>query len=155
MSTAIKVKSIIIVGYSHADEGAWLDAECRFQIANGGREFKPTISLSYIASYFNPPPDKPAAFRWDMRLLNQKVEDLRSTTKLQVLKKYKYRDEWMAVFGRLETQLPRRIKASGQTFSFIAGFGHLSGSPAQLVGPGDGYQRIKAKKGDYVYSPMM
>lgn len=107
---------------------------------NGGHEFGSLISLAYVASEFASPPAKPPGFRWDVRLLQEKLERVKRTTKLRVFKDRNYSDEWVAVFGRLETRLPRPL-ARGYT----NGFGHLSGAPAQLVAPKDGYLQLGTK----------
>ena len=132
-------KAVIVVGrYSHTDEGSWLDAECGFQVENGGRQFSTTsISTTYVASDFDPPPQKPAGFRWDEPLLTRKLRDVAKTTKLQVVRKINYTDQWMAVLGRLETRLPRKLHVQplrgNEGDVYTTGFGHLSTSPAQLV----------------------
>jgi hypothetical protein len=126
-------KSVIVVGrFSFSDEGTWLDEDCGTKVVNGGREFRPSISTSYAVSDFTAPPQKPSGFKWDERLLQQKLKQVKRTTRLH------HSDQWLAIFGRLETQLPRKVRDG-----YTTGFGHLSGSPAQLVSPDDGSHEIK------------
>ena len=137
-------KSVVVVGrYSHTGEGGWLDAECGVKISNGGRELQTSISITYAASEFSPPPTMPPGFRWDDRLLQQKLEPLKRTTALRVLEKFHYTDEWMAVFGRLETHIPREIPVTYGRHVEIFGFGHQASSPAQLVWPKDAFRTLK------------
>ncbi len=134
-------RSVIVVGRSSSsDEGVWLEEECGIKVVNGGREFSPSISLAYVANEFAPPPEKPRGFKWDKRLLQQKLQKVTQTTQLQVLKKIHYTDHWLAVFGRLETKLPQKV-GLGYTY----GFGHQSESPAQLIAPRDGFLYLHAK----------
>lgn len=143
-------KAVIVVGrHSHTDEGAWLDAECGFTVKNGGTEFpSPSISVSYAASDFDPPPGKPLGFRWDKPLLLRTLQQITNTTKLRVMREINYTDQWMAVFGRLETHLPRKrhiIDGFGREGDvYTRGFGHLAGSPAQLISPDNGFVVLKA-----------
>ncbi|HVW09975.1 MAG TPA: hypothetical protein VHC90_15405 [Bryobacteraceae bacterium] len=100
-------KSVIIVGRSvSTDEGWWLDEECGLRVVNGGHVFGPSISVGYVGSQFSPPPATPARFRWDMRLLEQKLAQVRRSTKLP----NREHDRWLAVFGRLEMHLPRELR---------------------------------------------
>jgi hypothetical protein len=138
-------KSVVVVGrFSHTDEGAWLDAECGFKVQNAGKEFQPSISVSYASAEFSPPPPRPAGFRWDVALLQRKLDQLKPTTKLRVLPDLHYQDEWVAAFGRLETHLPRTIPMRRSDVRVeIFGFGHESSSPAQLVSPDDAFRELK------------
>jgi hypothetical protein len=56
-------------------------------------------------------------------------------------------DQWMAIFGRLETRLPHKVgivARSGEARdAYTNGFGHLSGSPAQLIPGHDGAFELK------------
>lgn len=144
-----EAKVVVVVGrYSHTDEGAWLDAKCGFTVKNGGREFPDaSISVSYVTSDFDPPPRKPSGFSWDRTLLLKTLRQITNTTNVPVLKENNYTDQWMAVFGRLETHLPRKMhlvdRFGKESDAYTPGFGHLSGSPAQLISPGDGYFELK------------
>jgi len=132
-------KSVIIVGrFSSTDEGSWLGEDCGLKVVNGGREFQPSISISYAVSDFSPPPKKSSGFKWDERLLQQKLEQVKRTTSLRVYKEINYSDQWLAIFGRLETELPRKLNMGNGRYGYTTGFGHLSAAPAQLVSPDDG-----------------
>ena len=130
-------KSVIIVGRSvGTSEGSWLSEDCGLTVLNGGREFSPLISTAWGTDQFAPPPELPEKFKWDRPLLQQKLAEVRKTTKLR------YRTEmWAAEFGRLETKLPREGPFGGD----ITGFGHQSGAPAQLVGPRNGFLRLGSR----------
>jgi hypothetical protein len=135
-------RSVIVAGrFSSTEEGSWLDEECGRKVVNGGREFPAAISLAYVVSEFAAPPPIPPGFKWQMPVLLQKLEQVRATTGLRVIKAAHYSDKWMAVFGRLETHLPRQIRPNATT----NGFGHLSSAPAQLISPKDGYRRLSAR----------
>ena len=137
-------KTIVVIGrFSHTDEGSWLDAECGFRVQNAKWEFPTVISTSYTASEFAPAPIKPPDFRWDEPLLRQKLEQLKRTTTLREVRSINYTDRWMAFFGRLETQLPRKIRVSAKTLGYTSGFGHQSLAPAQLIPARDGFLVLK------------
>jgi hypothetical protein len=137
--TRLDRKVVIVIGrFSHSDEGSWLDEECGDKVLAAGREFEPSISTTYVVSDFAPPPQMPRHFKWDKRVLQEKLKEVKRTTRLRVSKQYHYTDTWMAMFGRLETRLPRRIEFGNDRYALTAGFGHLSGSPAQLVSPPHG-----------------
>ena len=139
-------KSVIVVGrYGASDEGSWLNEDCGLKIVNGGQEFKPLISISYPISEFAAPPQRPSGFKWDERLLQEKLEQVKRTTSLRVYKELNYSDQWFAIFGRLETQLPRKVSIGNGRDGYTTGFGHLSGAPAQLVSPTDGYHPLNRK----------
>lgn len=114
-------KTVVVVGrLDSTSEGGWLNAECGFTVRNGGRDFRPSISVTYVVGQVAPPPPLPLGFKWDRGLLREKISEVKRSTKLQ------YKGErWEAVFGRLETRLPANM----------AGFGHLNGAPAQLIWP--------------------
>jgi hypothetical protein len=134
-------QSVVVVGRSSfTEEGSWLDEECGLKVVNDGREFPASISTAYAASEFAAPPPKPSGFRWNKRILQQKLETVQRTTHLRVLKDINYSDQWLCVFGRLETRLPRQV-----SFGYTNGFGHLSAAPAQLISPKDGFLRLRAK----------
>lgn len=130
-------KSVIVVGRSSAtDEGSWLTEGCALKVVRGTREFGAQISTTYVVSDFAPPPQLPHDFRWDKRLVRRKLEHVKLTTARGAY------DQWAAMFGRLETRLPRRLFGRNSE-AYANGFGHMSASPAQLVSPADGYLRIR------------
>lgn len=57
--------------------------------------------------------------------MTEKLKALRRVESLN----HANRERWRAVYGRIETKLPRKVG------DFVTeGFGHLSGSPAQMIG---------------------
>jgi len=137
--------AVVVVGRSIGTmEGSWLDEECAPQIVINGRSWRPSISTTYIASEFAPPPEKPSGFKWERGAIQAKLESVQRTTSLQVYKD-KSSDHWLAVFGRLEATLPRKITFGAGRTGLVPGFGHLAGSPAQLISPRDGFLRLKAE----------
>jgi hypothetical protein len=119
-----------------------LDEDCGMKVVRGEREFGATISIAYAAADFAPPPELPKGFQWDTRILQQKLSLVKRTTKLRTYS-HGNNDEWLAVFGRLETALPRKVNIGNGRYGYTSGFGHLSGSPAQLIFPTDGTLRLK------------
>ena len=137
-------KSVIIVGRTASTiEGRWLTEDCGRKFVRGNREFDAQISTFYFVGDFAPAPPLPDGFKWDKRLLQQKLTQVKQTTELHTYKDRRYNDRWYAMFGRLETHLPRRIFTTNKTEAYTDGFGHQSGSPAQLVSPGNGSLRLK------------
>ncbi len=136
-------KTVIVVGRSIGTmEGSWLDDDCAPQIVINGRSWRPNISTAWAASEFAPPPEKQHGFKWDRGAIEAKLEAVKRTTSLRVYKD-KSSDHWLAVFGRLEATLPRRITLSSGRTGLIPGFGHEGGSPAQLLSPRDGFLQLK------------
>jgi hypothetical protein len=133
-------KSIIVVGrFGWTDEGSWLSEDCKLKVVRGGLEFTyPQISTAYVVSEFASPPELPKGFTWDKRLLKQKVAQLKRTTRLHRHSPSKYNDKWVAMFGRLETSLPREVRLANGLSATTSGFGHQSASPAQLIPAADG-----------------
>lgn len=137
-------KSVIIVGLlASTDEGVWLTEDCGLKVRRGDREFSAQISTTYVDGDFAPPPRFPEGFKWSKRLLRQKLTQIKQTTELHTYQDRRYNQRWYALFGRLETRLPREIPTGTNTKAYTNGFGHLSGSPAQLVSPYDGSLRLK------------
>jgi len=135
--------TVIVVGRSTGTlEGSWLDEDCGMKVVRAGREFRATISIAYSTGDFAPPPELPKGFQWDKNILQQKLSQVKRTTKLRT-HKHEDSDEWLAVFGRLETGLPRKVNIGNGRHGYTSGFGHLSGSPAQLIFPADGSVRLK------------
>ncbi len=130
-------KSVVIVGRSSGtSEGSWLVEDCGLKVMRAEREFPPIVSTAYAESEFEPPPDLPNNFKWNRRLLQAKLDEVKKTTQLR-----SPTDIWAAVFGRLETKLPH------DTFfgEITGGFGHLSGAPAQLVWRMKGFLTLKSR----------
>lgn len=132
-------KVVVVVGrLDGTDEGAWLAQNCGLKVTRAGREFEPSLSLVYFVGAFEPPPPLPTGFKWDRILIGRKLAEVKKTTEIH----RKYKERWFACFGRLETHLPYLANINGKTFA-LDGFGHLGGSPAQLVEPDSGYLRLK------------
>jgi hypothetical protein len=135
-------KQVIVVGrYSRTTEGVWLDQGCGLKVMNGGREFPAIVAATYADSEFSLPPSLPHGFKWDEPLLQQKLNQVKQTTQLRMDKK----DRWVARYGRLETRLPHRLRLSDGTYEYTPGFGHLAGSPAQLISPHDGSRELSGE----------
>ena len=131
-------QNVIVVGRSvGTDEGSWLDENCGLKLLIQGRSFSATISTAYAASDFAPPPQLPEGFKWDKSLLRQALAEVRKTTRLD------RGTRWDAVYGRLETTVPRIVTlGNGQVYSTF-GYGHLSAAPAQLIFPVNGFRRLE------------
>ena len=127
-------KTIVVVGrFGSTDEGAWLSEDCTQQLVIKGHEWSNSISLSDTVGSTQPPPSLPKAFRWNKNMLFKKLTQVKSTTVLRVYPEFHYSDKWLALYGRLETHVPLET---------LDGFGHLNGSPAQLISPQDGVYRF-------------
>ena len=132
-------KTVIIVGrFASTSEGSWLSEECSQKFEVAGREFDPMISTAYVVSDFAAAPKLPKGFKWDKNLLREKLEQVRRTTKLSKASG----DEWLAMFGRLETKLPHQVNLGNGRTAYSPGFGHLSASPAELISPPDGWHAL-------------
>jgi len=129
---------IIVLGRSSAtNEGSWLDEDCGLKLVIGGRDWPTSISTAYVRSEFAPPPQMPKSFKWNKVLLQQKLDQVKKTTRLQ------YKNHWLAVYGRLETQRPREAGLDDGRLLIRLGYGHLSGSPAQLIAAEHGYFKLR------------
>ena len=144
---ALNDKAIVVVGrLSATGEGTWLDQTCPDKLVTNGYTWSTSISLSYVAEHTVPPPRFPKGFHWNKVLVSTKLAALSKTTSLRVYPKYHYSDKWMAVFGRLETKFPldpAQYPCCLSGGGHLAGFGHLNGSPAQLVWPPNGFHKLR------------
>jgi hypothetical protein len=104
----------------------------------GEREFDATVSLTYVVSRNAPPPQLPKGYVVDQGILQQKLAQLKRTTRLRTYEDHRYDDQWTARFGRLEARLPPQA-------GYADGYGHLNGSPAQLVWPMEGVLLLENK----------
>jgi len=130
--------TIIVVGRSSATgEGSWLDEDCGLKLVIEGRDWPTSISTVYARSEFAPPPQMPKSFKWDKHLLQQKLDQVKITTQLQ------YKNHWLAVYGRLETHRPREAELDDGRLFIQLGYGHLNGSPAQLIAPENGFFKLR------------
>lgn len=148
---AHKGTTIVVVGrLGSTSEGSWLDQKCTEKLVTDGYEWGSNISLSYLVSETVPSPILPRNFHWDKKILARKLAEVEKTTTLRVYPQYHYTDRWIAVFGRLETHFPLDPgvypSASYSTGYHPAGYGHLNGSPAQLVWPQRGFYEFSRHK---------
>ena len=85
--TRLDGKVVIVIGrFAYSDEGNWLDEESGHKVLAAGREFEPSISTAYVVSDFKPPPQVPKHFKWDERLLKEKLKQVKQTTQLRVIR---------------------------------------------------------------------
>ena len=90
-----------------------------------------------------PPPIAGRSFKWDKDILETKLKQIQTTTKLGEQQK------WVAIFGRFETRVPPRVigpKYNGRGW----GFGHLNAAPAQLISGDDAFHELKPTSSRYV-----
>jgi len=139
-------RTVIIVGRSSGtDEGSWLNENCGLRLLIAERVYPVAISTSYSPSQslppIAPPPKKPKGFRWDKRRLQQVLEAVKKTTRLEY-----HTESYAAVYGRLESEVPRKLElGDGRTLIFN-GYGHLGEAPAQLIWPDKGgYLKLAGK----------
>jgi hypothetical protein len=117
-------------------EGSWLSEDGGAPVTINGRKWPSIISTSYFRDDFASPPPLPPGFKWDRVKISSKLQQVERTTKLTP----PY-NQWRAIYGRLETSLPRRIRL-GARLVITDGFGHQSASPVQLVGPENGFLKL-------------
>ena len=123
-----KDKSIIVVGRSTGTmEGQWLSADCEKKLVTDGFTWSDSISLS-LHGKTEQLPELPDRFEWDAKLIALKLKEVQQTTRLR-----QSREGWVAIFGRLETRVPPIVVRRGGGELMGYGFGHLAGSPAQLI----------------------
>lgn len=129
-------KSVPVFGHAgHTMEGLWLTDDCGAKLLIDGEVWGYDIWLAYSGSGEPPAPNLPDGFRWNHERLIAPIPLLRNPNKYDLLDdpSCERRSEWIAVFGRFETRnvFPKITYASGETRNI--GFGHLGGSPAQLI----------------------
>jgi len=130
-----KDKSIIVVGRrSGTMEGVWLSADCEKKLVTDGFAWPDSISLAYVRSEVAPPPELPDHFKLDSKRIEAKIKELKRTTTLRPRSEH-YR--WMVIFGRLEAKIPPQTGHDPKGNLRGYGFGHINGSPAQLISPQD------------------
>jgi hypothetical protein len=123
-------KSIVVVGLvAPTMEGAWQVETCERKILIGGIAVDKSISLSHAVGSVAPAPSCPKDLRWDDTRLDEKLKEVQKNTILHPVTpsefRYtgnEYRQRWVAIYGRFET-------GAGMP----GHFGHLNGSPAQLI----------------------
>jgi hypothetical protein len=131
-------RAVIVVGRSvDTSEGSWLDENCGTDLIIEGRKYPFAISTSYSASEVAPPPPKPRGFRWDKRLIERTLAEVKSTARLES------HARWFAVYGRLETATIRTVARGTDRLATRFGYGHLGAAPAQMVARNDCWFRLK------------
>jgi hypothetical protein len=134
-------KTLIVVGKKSAGtEGSWLSQDCPTNLVSDGVEWGSAISLTYVADTNKTAPTLPKDFKWDKEGVMSKLNKVKATTKLTALDQgeYIYEDQWVAVFGRLETKVSLETYVNRVGQRMRQGFGHEGDSPAQLVWPEGG-----------------
>ena len=129
--------AIVVGALSSTEEGAWLDEDCGPVLVADGRTWPDVIDITYIATQFTPPPALPSGFKWDKRLLQQKLAAVKRTTRLQP------RGRWLAIYGRLETKRARFLGFRGNAIETTYGYGPQPAAPAQIIAPDNGYRSLK------------
>jgi hypothetical protein len=129
-------KSVLVFGRAAGTmEGLWLMDDCGGKLLIDGVVWRYDIWLAYSGSGEPPAPNLPDGFRWNHEELIAPIPLLRYPNKFELLDDpdCDRQPAWMAVFGRFETRkvFPKITYASGETRNI--GFGHLGGSPAQLI----------------------
>jgi hypothetical protein len=137
-STRYRGQIVIVVGRSvGTSEGSWVDENCGLDLVIEGRKYPTAISTSYVVSQFAAPPSKPHGFKWDKRLLQRTLADVKRTTRLE------YGAHWVAVYGRLETAATRTIALGAGQIATTSGHGHLSAASAQIVAGSDAWLTLR------------
>ena len=118
---------VAVIGlWSATDEGFWIFDECEQKIRTGDYVWPDDISLEYD-------PSAPSAFKGemplDMAVAGEKIEEMKGRIKSRPDKV-----QWAVVYGRFEAreELQTVVASDGKTVRRV-GFGHLGGSPAQVV----------------------
>lgn len=136
-------KNVVLVGKLVSTmEGQWLSQECKQKLVTVGYTWMSIISLTYVRSTVNPP-SVPGGFKWDVKLLQEKLHQVQKTTKLEVLKHDNYPDKWFAILGRFETRIPPQVAIGADGRPHGNGFGHMGAAPARLVSDQDGKRELK------------
>jgi hypothetical protein len=131
-------QALIVVGRSvGTSEGSWIDEDCGMNLVIEGRKYPTAISTSYSVSEFAPPPSKPDGFRWDKRVLQRALAEVKRTTRLG------YRAHWFAVYGRLETASTRSVTLGIGQLATTSGYGHLNAAPAQIIAGSDCWLKLR------------
>ncbi len=139
-------KPIIVIGRTvRTMEGSWLSEECNTKISTDGVVWGGNISLTVYLERTDPPPNLPKDFRWDDRTLLKKLKSLGDYSHYQ-----SFFTNWAAVFGRFETRISPEYFRDANGHLRGLGFGHLSGSLAQLISGSDGFHELKEKEFGFV-----
>jgi hypothetical protein len=137
---------VIIVGrWSGTNEGSWLDEKCGLRLIIGEHAYPVAISTSFWRSEalptIAPAPQKPQGFLWNKQRLHRVLDAVKRTTQLE-----QRTDFYAAVYGRLESEIPRKLELRDGRTAIFNGYGHLGEAPAQLVWPDKGgYVKLGGK----------
>lgn len=132
-------KVIVIVGRLQAtDEGLWLSADCSRPIRTGTYAWPSLIFINRSADAQTPEPSQP--YHWDKQRI-RRVALAESPQRTR-----KSRGRWVAILGRFETRIPLQTALDGAGKIRGYGFGHLNGSPAQLIMAPNGLHEIWNEK---------
>jgi hypothetical protein len=127
-------KSIVLVGLQWGtDEGVWVDAKCDRKLVTNRFTWPDSIAFANYLEEGANPPRLPDQFTWNNKLIAAKLNELKRTTRLS----RRNHERWVAIFGRLEANVPPQTFVYPNGDRRGAGFGHLSGAPAQIMLPVD------------------
>ena len=119
-------KFVALIGrWSPTEEGVWLKSDCANQVKTGDYVWKNIIFLKYdpsSPSVFSNGPDL------DVEVANRKIAEIDGSNASR-----KEERGWAVVYGRIETKENLRTVVGRDGKPRPAGYGHLSGAPAQLV----------------------
>jgi hypothetical protein len=149
-------KSVIVFGHvAQTMEGGWLTDDCGGKLLINGSTWTYNIWLTAAGSNTPTVPTLPSGFHWDRKTLIEALPKNADAASLGDDPDCERATGWIAVFGRFETQ---------KTFSTVAypsgeirniGYGHLGGSPAQLVSPEGGRFCLVSSKDKFVIDPAL
>jgi hypothetical protein len=132
-------RNVIVVGrIASSMESSYLIGDCGPNFVADGFEWGYDISLDYVQDKARPAPPLPADFAWDPNAILAMLPTYAKVKELRAEPNCGFRSEWAAVFGRFEThdKFPTWKSRDGTTNA--NGFGHLGGSPAQIIYPRKG-----------------
>ncbi len=120
-------KTVAVIGrWLPTDEGFWLADDCVTQIKTGDYVWGNDVSLEYDSSAATA---LTQGFRLNKATVKKKIAEMKSR-----LKPSSEKIQWAVVYGRVETQEQLKTALAGDGKSiFGLGYGHLDGSPAQVV----------------------
>jgi hypothetical protein len=113
------------------------------------------IWLTAAASNTSTAPTLPSGFHWDRKTL---IEALPNNVDAESLRDDPDCDRatgWIAVFGRFETHQTFSTATYPSGEARHVGYGHLGGSPAQLVSPEGGRFCLVSSKDKFVIDPAL
>jgi hypothetical protein len=128
-------KVVVIVGVrASTDEGQWLfDKSCSRQVTTQGFNWGNDISLEWAPTIAPDPSGWPVI---DETELGRKLELVKQRNKLREFRhgNLDFSDRWVAAYGRFESPADLKPpKGKGVKREWGNGYGHLGGSPAQLL----------------------